>query len=115
MRLVKRQEFGLEPFDLLEQIKSLRSDVDKLNDTRNSDKLKAVLEVAPIDLKLALKACSEKGASSWVTAVPSFDHGTVLHKGEFTDSVYIRYGWQLPNLPTTCACGISFSVQHALD
>ena len=30
-------------------------------------------------------------------------------------AVCIRYGWALPNLPATCACGTSFSVQHALD
>src|SRR3954469_12795441 len=57
----------------------------------------------------------EKGASSWVTATPSFDHGTVLHKGEFVDACYIRYGWTLLNLPTKCACGAAFDVQHALD
>ena len=50
-----------------------------------------------------------------MTAAPSYDHGTVLHKGDFTDAVCIRYGWTLPNLPTTCACGKAFDVQHALD
>jgi hypothetical protein len=50
-----------------------------------------------------------------VTATPSFDHDTVLNKGEFVDAIYIRYGWTLPGLPTTCACGASFDVQHALD
>jgi hypothetical protein len=115
VRLVKRQEFELEPSELLAQIKSLRVDVDKENEKRNKDKLDQILEVAPSELKNALKACSEKGSSSWVTAVPSYDHGTILHKGEFTDAVCIRYGWTLANLPTTCACGTSFSVQHALD
>ena len=91
VRLVKRQEFEFEPSELLSQIKSLRNDVNKENETRSKEKLDLILENAPEDLKLALKACSEKGASSWVTAVPSYDHGTVLHKGEFTDSVCIRY------------------------
>jgi hypothetical protein len=115
VRLVKRQEFELDPFDLSEQLKSLRSDVDKENEKRSRDKLESIVKHAPAELRIALQACSEKGASSWVTAVPSYDHGTVLHKGEFTDAVYIRYGWTLLNLPTTCACGSSFNVQHALD
>ena len=51
-----------------------------------------ILDAAPDEMKLALKACSEKGASSWVTAVPTYDHGTVLHNGEFVDAVCIRYG-----------------------
>ena len=39
----------------------------------------------------------------------------MLHKGEFTDAVYIRYGWTMLSLPTTCACGAAFNIQHALD
>ena len=39
----------------------------------------------------------------------------MLHKGDFVDACYIRYGWTLLNLPLTCPCGAQFSVQHALD
>jgi len=31
------------------------------------------------------------------------------------DAVYIRYGWDILNLPDTCACGVPFNVQHSLD
>ena len=115
VRLVQRQEFEFDPTTLSAEVKRLRSEVDKENEVRNKTKLSLILEHAPPELKLALKAASEKGASSWVTAIPSYDHGTVLHKGEFTDAIYIRYGWTLLNLPTTCACGAAFNVQHALD
>jgi len=71
VRLVQRQEFGFEPSELSDQIKQLRGDVDKENDTRNKAKLEVILEHAPTELKIALKAVMEKGASSWVTAVPS--------------------------------------------
>jgi hypothetical protein len=111
IRLVQRQEFCFDPADLSDQIKKLRSDVDRENESRNKAKLELIVENAPHELKIALKAASEKGASSWVTAVPSYDHGTVLHKGEFTDAVYIRYGWTLLNLPSNCACGTTFCVQ----
>ena len=62
MSVVKRQEFELDPSELLSQIKSLRNDVDKENETCSKEKLDLILEHAPDDLKLALKACSEKGA-----------------------------------------------------
>jgi hypothetical protein len=62
-----------------------------------------------------MKNTVEKGASSWVTATPLYDHGTVLHKGDFVDAVYMRYGWILPDLPVKCPCGSAFSLQHALD
>jgi hypothetical protein len=74
-----------------------------------------LLAQAPEKMKIAIKAASEKGGSSWMTAIPSYDHGTVLHKGGVVDSCYIRYGWELLNLPTSCACGATFDVQHALD
>jgi len=115
VRLVKHQGFELNPVELSTEIKKLRVDVDAENDARNKLKLERILEAAPEELKLALKAASEKGASSWVTAAPSYDHGTVLHKGEFTDAICIRYGWPLPNLPLKCACGTAFDIQHALD
>src|ERR1700709_369485 len=69
----------------------------------------------PLMISNSVQAASAKGASSWVTACPSYDHGTVLHKGEFVDACYIRYGWTLLDLPVACACGTAFSLQHALD
>ena len=117
VRLIKRQEFALDPNDLLDRIKILRNVVDKANEDGNLRKLDMILgsELATPALKIALKACSEKGASSWITCYPNYDHGTVLHKGEFTDALCIRYGWPLPRLPTNCKCGAAFDVQHALD
>ena len=115
VRLIQRQTFDFEPRELADQMKVLRAEVDKESDTRFKSKLEAILLAAPPELKQAVKAASEKGASSWVTASSSYDHGTVLHKGEFVDACYIRYGWTLLDLPVTCACGTAFSLQHALD
>ena len=115
VRLIQRQVFEFDPLELTAAMRALRADVDKQSDERFKAKLDRVLAEAPPELKLAVQAASEKGASSWVTASPSFDHGTVLHKGEFVDACYIRYGWTLLDLPVTCACGTASSVQHALD
>ena len=100
-RLIKRQEFEFDPVDLSAQVKSSRAEVDKEADDRFKGKLNVILEVAPAELKKAVEAASEKGASSWVTAIPSYDHGTILHKGEFLDACYIRYGGSLLDLPAT--------------
>ena len=91
--------------------------MDRENDARNQAKLETILssEHASKELKVALKACSQKGASSWVTAYPNYDHETILHKGDFIDAVCIRYGWPPPKLPALCKCGAAFDVQHALD
>ena len=38
-----------------------------------------------------------------------------MPKGEFRDALCLHFGWQVPNLPQTCVCGKSFTVQHALS
>jgi len=117
VRRVQRQEFALDPYALQKIVKELRKEVDKGCDRRNAEKLDMLKEsdFATPAINIALKACSVKGASSWVTAYPNYEHGTVLHKGDFTDAVCLRYGWPPPGLPLICKCGAPFSVQHALD
>ena len=57
---------------------------------------------------------SEKGSSSWVTALPLTYHGFCLHKVAFCDALCLRYGWRSPLLPSNCVCGKQFTVEHAL-
>ena len=56
----------------------------------------------------------QKGSSAWLTALPLADEGYVLTKREFYDAIRTRYRWQLKRLPSYCACGKSFTVDHAL-
>ena len=79
--------------------------------TSAADQLQQVL---PRHLKRAMELGSEKGASSWLSALPMEELGCTLHKSDFRDALCLRYGWQLTNLPSKCACGASFSVEHAL-
>ena len=57
---------------------------------------------------------SEKGASSWLAALPIRDHGFYLHKSVFRDAICLRYGWKPECMPDKCVCGSQFSVEHAL-
>lgn len=66
-------------------------------------------------LQLAMDLSREKGASSWLTVLPLEEHGFTLHKQAFRDAIALRYGWPPLHLPATCACGNSFTVQHALS
>ena len=77
----------------------------------NAAKLKSEL---PSHLSRAMELASEKGASSWLTALPLVKYGFVLHKGAFRDALCLRYGWQPQHLPSHCSCGQLFSVSHAL-
>jgi hypothetical protein len=75
-----------------------------------------------IDTKLPARVISyvkqeqarDKGASSWLNALPIEDQQFVLNKGEFKDALRLRYNIELENLPTVCPCGERFDVTHAL-
>ena len=57
----------------------------------------------------------EKGVSSWLTSYSISDHGFDLTKQQFWDSLRLRYGWALPNMPSTCGFSAKMDVQHAMS
>ena len=67
------------------------------------------------NLLQAVQQTRDKGASSWLNAIPIEEHGLALNKQEFRDSLCLRYNLPLPNLPSYCACGETFTVNHALS
>ncbi|MEO7176741.1 MAG: reverse transcriptase domain-containing protein [Saprospiraceae bacterium] len=115
VKLILRQELDLDPEEIASEVKHLRMRIDEDTEKLQKLKLESLLSEAPHELKSAMKMTIEKGASSWVTATPLYDHGTILHKGDFVDSIYMRYGWLLPDLPVKCPCNAAYSLQHALD
>ena len=67
----------------------------------------------PPDLLRSVNQSRDKGASSWLTAVPLVDQGLVLNKQEFRDSLRLRYDLpQLSDLPSKCVCGEKYTVCH---
>ena len=66
------------------------------------------------DLKRCLELAREKGTGSWLTALPITSLGYVLNKQDFRDSLCLRYGWKIPNIPSICGCSKKNDVDHAL-
>ena len=50
-----------------------------------------------------------------MTSLPIEEFGFCLHKGAFTDALTLRYGWTPSQIPIDCACGNTFTVEHALS
>ena len=75
----------------------------------------SVKDCLPHKMQRAVLAAEEKGASSWLTALPLADFGFSLSKSDFRDALHLRYGWTPPRLPTACVCGQPFHVDHALS
>ena len=57
----------------------------------------------------------EQGASNWLPTYPSIENGLDLNKQQFWDSIHIRYGWDIKNMPTTCSCGAKLDYQHCIS
>ena len=83
--------------------------------SHESQRANLITEQLPEALNRAVLLASEKGASSWLTALPLQQHGFSLHKGAFRDALCLRYGWTPERLPTNCVCGKQLTSDHALS
>ena len=77
--------------------------------------MESIDSTLPSDLLRSVNQSRDKGASSWLTAVPLVDQGLVLNKQEFRDSLRLRYNMPLSDLPSKCVCGEKYTVSHALS
>ena len=82
--------------------------------TKQKEDAKELQHNLSIPLQRSIELSQEKGASTWLTALPIIEHGFALPKAAFRDSLSLRYGWPLQNLPSHCSCGYPFNVEHAL-
>ena len=69
----------------------------------------------PENLKTFVEQARDKGASSWMNALPISEQHLTLNKEEFKDAMRLRYNLPLSGLPTNCPCGERFDVTHALS
>ena len=69
----------------------------------------------PPSMRSSVMLAQEKGASNWLSCLPLKSHNFVLHKTAFRDAIALRYHWLPSACPTSCACGHSFTIEHALS
>ena len=98
---------------------TIESNISKKWKTIKENKMKESLKLlrskmTPTKLKSNDIAQCE-GASSWLTTLSLKEEDFALNKREFIDALYIRYGWDVPRLPSICACSKNNSVEHSLS
>lgn len=93
---------------------SIKNEVRRERLKKEKQKLDSLMSQLPPSTKKAVELASEKGVSTWLTAMPIEEHGFFLYKGDFRDAIALRYGWSPSRLPRSCVCGQSFSVDHCL-
>ena len=90
----------------------------KIRNMRRSQQQESTCLLKPSldsSLQRSMELAQEKGASSWLTALPVAEFGFTLHKSAFRDALCLRYGWLPSRTPINCDCGTQFSVEHALS
>ena len=105
--MLKTNNEGISLEEIMKQEQAEKASRRKIKRETVDDKLSP-------ELKTQVTKARDKGASSWLNALPIAELDFQLNKDEFHDALRIRYDQKLPNLPTSCPCGKSFSVEHAL-
>ena len=63
------------------------------NNVKTSADAEEIYKLLPTSLQRSVDLAKEKGASTWLTALPLVEHGFTLHKGAFHDAALaLRYG-----------------------
>ena len=70
--------------------------------------------MAPRKTQRAQDLLAGRGSSAWLTVFPLQDLGFNPNKREFRDAVKLRYDWPVEDIPSTCACGEAFTVDHSM-
>ena len=86
-----------------------------IGDSTERNLADSIQSLAPPQLQKAIVLAQESGASSWLSTLPLNEYKFCLHKRALHDALALRYGWPLSNIPSHCACGALFSVEHELS
>ena len=103
------------PFEVVAEQIDAKSNIKARRRQQGLDAAGVLRESLTQAMQLAMDLAQEKGASSWLTALPLEEHEFALHKSTFRDAMAPRYGWIPSHIPSHCVCGQPFSVQHALS
>ena len=84
------------PYETVAEQLEIRSELRRVKKQELTSAVDSVSNDLPVSLKRSVELASEKGASSWLSALPIQEHGFCLHKGAFRDALCLRYGWKPP-------------------
>ena len=102
--------------DITPSVNKAKSEVKSTKAARNQELLDGIVtQLGNSEKGKALEASLEKGASSWLNALPLKKYGYDMDKESFRVALCTRYGIPLKRLPSHCPCGSQFSVEHALN
>ena len=109
----QKLDVDYNPLDQL-YIMRTRNRIWQEKNTKCQNSLDELLKELTSESQQLIKGAMEKGASSWLLALPIKAVGYASNKQKFTDAICMRYGWKVKGIPTHGACGEITSVDHSL-
>ena len=111
--LILNQDSDVKKIDksVLKEMKS-RKKAEK--EARFKEKVATLTDSLSENEVRSFSTAQEKGASSWLSALPIKSLGYSLNKQEFRDAICLRYGWPVKDAPRYCSCGKQNSTNHTL-
>ena len=98
-----------------ELMEEWKREINAQSSAATKSRIDRIDELLSPDLLQVVQQTGDKGASSWLNAIPIKEHGLPLNKQEFRDSLCLCYNLPLSNLPSYCACGEMFNFNHTLS
>ena len=97
------------------EVLKLKSKMKAEKEEQNKNILLTLEESFRRDQKRLNEINREKGVSNWLLVLSVVESGFDLIKQQFWNSIRLRYGWSIANLPTACACGSRSTIQHCIS
>ena len=104
-----------ETHEMNQKIKHAKNGISSEKTLYNKYKLASIKAKCTDDISRNLDILCQKGASSWLTALPLEEFHYTLSKQEFTDAVQMRYKHPIRDRPQICACSKANTIDHALS
>ena len=101
--LIHQQDMDVSHMDR-EAVAAVKASLKKTKEERLKQEYESVVAELDMKAKRLVEAACEKGASSWLSALPLRRYGYILNKREFQDAICLRYGWTISGTPKYCAC-----------
>ena len=98
------------------KINNIKAEIKSQNTKDHENKLNEIKAQQSDQNKIkVINASTEPTAYNWLTTIPLVEHGFHLEKNVFWDSIRVRYNIPLKYLPSRCACGAIFNLEHAFS
>ena len=93
--LIYRQETSLKKLDKV-KIKGRVVSLKLAKELRLKNELAEIMSEVDESTKESLQLVQEHGSGAWLTSLPIQQLGYACSKVDFRDSLYLRYGWDIP-------------------